>query len=50
MVDTNGGADENDFLARERAMLGDDAEQFATSQDHVATTENVDDEDRKSVV
>ena len=45
VVDTNGGADENDFLARERAMLGDDAEQFATSQDHVAATENVDDDD-----
>lgn len=43
-MDSN-GADENDFLARERAMLGDDAEQFATSQDHVATTENVDDDD-----
>ncbi|KAI9037902.1 clathrin light chain CLC1 [Aspergillus affinis] len=42
VVDTNGGADENDFLARERAMLGDDAEQFATSQDHVA--ENDDDD------
>lgn len=45
VAETNGGADENDFLARERAMLGDDAEQFATSQDHVATAENVDDDD-----
>ena len=36
VVETNGASDENDFLARERAMLGDDAEQFATPQDHVA--------------
>ncbi|PWY87186.1 clathrin light chain [Aspergillus sclerotioniger CBS 115572] len=36
VVETNGVSDENDFLARERAMLGDDAEQFATPQDHVA--------------
>ncbi|PYI03382.1 clathrin light chain [Aspergillus sclerotiicarbonarius CBS 121057] len=35
VVETNGASDENDFLARERAMLGDDAEQFATPQDHV---------------
>ncbi|CAI7598945.1 unnamed protein product [Penicillium discolor] len=27
---------DDDFLARERAVLGEDAEQFATSQDHVA--------------
>ncbi|KAF7122727.1 hypothetical protein CNMCM5793_000837 [Aspergillus hiratsukae] len=37
VVETNGASDENDFLARERAILGDDAEQFATAQDHVAT-------------
>lgn len=29
------GDTEDDFLARERAVLGDDAEQFATPQDHV---------------
>ncbi|KAL3475622.1 clathrin light chain [Aspergillus californicus] len=34
-IETN-GTDENDFLARERAALGDDAEQFATTHDHVA--------------
>ncbi|EYE99905.1 clathrin light chain CLC1 [Aspergillus ruber CBS 135680] len=34
-VETN-GADADDFLARERAILGEDAEQFATAQDHVA--------------
>ncbi|KAG2414996.1 hypothetical protein HFD88_006186 [Aspergillus terreus] len=42
VADTNGAADESDFLARERAVLGDDADQFATAQDHVATSENVD--------
>ncbi|KAE8146680.1 clathrin light chain [Aspergillus avenaceus] len=40
VVDTNGASDADDFLARERAVLGDDAEQFTTAQDHVA--ENVD--------
>ncbi|KAE8362330.1 clathrin light chain [Aspergillus caelatus] len=40
IVETN-GTDADDFLARERAVLGDDAEQFATPQDHVATTEDV---------
>ncbi|KAJ5466947.1 Clathrin light chain [Penicillium sp. IBT 31633x] len=30
------GALDDDFLARERAALGEDADQFATSQDHVA--------------
>ncbi|KAI9367532.1 clathrin light chain [Aspergillus egyptiacus] len=39
-VETNGN-DENDFLARERALLGDDAEQFATAQDHVASSTDV---------
>ncbi|KAL5358993.1 hypothetical protein BJX96DRAFT_147627 [Aspergillus floccosus] len=42
VADTNGAADESDFLARERAALGDDADQFATAQDHVVTSENVD--------
>ncbi|RAL16115.1 clathrin light chain CLC1 [Aspergillus homomorphus CBS 101889] len=45
VVETNGGSDENDFLARERAMLGDDAEQFATPQDHVAVPEDVNNDD-----
>ncbi|THC92866.1 hypothetical protein EYZ11_007647 [Aspergillus tanneri] len=45
VVNTNGASNENDFLARERAVLGDDAEQFATSQDHVATSEDVDNGD-----
>ncbi|KAJ5772905.1 Clathrin light chain [Penicillium paradoxum] len=30
------GTPDDDFLARERAALGEDADQFATSQDHVA--------------
>ncbi|KKK22672.1 hypothetical protein ARAM_002575 [Aspergillus rambellii] len=34
-IETN-GTEESDFLARERAALGDDADQFATAQDHVA--------------
>ncbi|KAB8239472.1 hypothetical protein ETB97_012689 [Aspergillus alliaceus] len=40
VVEAN-GTDADDFLARERAVLGDDAEQFATAQDHVASTDNV---------
>ncbi|KAL5343669.1 clathrin light chain [Aspergillus crustosus] len=42
-IETN-GTDENDFLARERALLGDDADQFATSQDQVASTDINNDE------
>ncbi|KAF9890899.1 hypothetical protein FE257_005475 [Aspergillus nanangensis] len=42
VADNNAGSEENDFLARERAALGDDADQFATAQDHVAADENVD--------
>lgn len=41
-VDRNGAADTDDFLARERAALGDDANQFATPQDQAAVAENVD--------
>lgn len=38
-------ADGEDFLARERAALGDDANQFATSNDRLATTvEDADDD------
>lgn len=35
------GTTEDDFLARERAMLGEDADQFATPQDHAAGNEGV---------
>lgn len=35
VIESKGGT-EDDFLARERAVLGQDAEQFATPQDHVA--------------
>ncbi|CEL05408.1 Putative Clathrin light chain (Eurofung) [Aspergillus calidoustus] len=42
-IETN-GTDENDFLARERALLGDDADQFATSQDQAASTDVNNDE------
>lgn len=35
MVDTT-GATEDDFLARERAALGEDADQFTTTQDNAA--------------
>ena len=39
---TNGDADADDFLARERALLGEDANRFATPQDDVATAEKTD--------
>ena len=35
----------SDFLSRERAVLGDDAQQFASAQDNVATVEEDDDDD-----
>ncbi|KAF1973823.1 hypothetical protein BU23DRAFT_553817 [Bimuria novae-zelandiae CBS 107.79] len=38
------GAGELDFAARERALLGDDADQFATENDKVATVEDGDDD------
>lgn len=44
VVDTHANTDD-DFLARERAALGEDAEQFATAQDHVAGDEVVADND-----
>ncbi|OJJ64465.1 hypothetical protein ASPSYDRAFT_325379 [Aspergillus sydowii CBS 593.65] len=40
-IETN-GTDQNDFLARERALLGDDADQFATAQDATSTEINKD--------
>ena len=48
-VDTNGGngsGDNDDFLARERALLGDDANQFATPNDRTtsATVEDAEDD------
>ncbi|KAJ5364471.1 Clathrin light chain [Penicillium cataractarum] len=42
VVESN-GASEDDFLARERAALGEDADQFATPQDHVAAVSGGDD-------
>ncbi|KAL8726498.1 MAG: hypothetical protein Q9181_006027, partial [Wetmoreana brouardii] len=40
---TNGAADaDDDFLARERALLGDDAAQFTSSNDNAATVEDGD--------
>ncbi|KAL4919914.1 clathrin light chain [Aspergillus aurantiobrunneus] len=36
------GTNEDDFLARERALLGDDADQFATAQDVPSTDVNND--------
>lgn len=35
----------SDFLARERAALGEDAEQFTTAQDNVATVADADEDD-----
>lgn len=46
VLPANGAEDAEDFLARERALLGQDADQFATPQDHVAAAaEEVDDGD-----
>ncbi|OOQ86102.1 clathrin light chain [Penicillium brasilianum] len=42
IVESKGDA-EDDFLARERAALGEDAEQFATPLDHVAAVSGDDD-------
>ncbi|KAL9576543.1 MAG: hypothetical protein Q9212_007008, partial [Teloschistes hypoglaucus] len=40
---TNGELDgDNDFLARERALLGDDANEFASSNDHKASADDDD--------
>ncbi|KAF1343995.1 clathrin light chain [Delphinella strobiligena] len=38
-------ADTSDFLSRERAMLGDDADQFSTPADHSATLQDGGDDD-----
>jgi hypothetical protein len=38
-------ADAGDFLARERAALGDDANQFASPNDHITVSATVEDED-----
>ncbi|QKX64232.1 uncharacterized protein TRUGW13939_11405 [Talaromyces rugulosus] len=43
VVEANGTADNDDFLARERAALGEDADQFATPNDLTATAEDEDD-------
>ncbi|KAF2004115.1 clathrin light chain [Amniculicola lignicola CBS 123094] len=39
-----GDATDDDFLAREAALLGDDAKQFTTSNDRIATVEDGDDD------
>lgn len=44
VVETNDAGDGDDFLARERAALGDDADQFATPGDRVAMVEDADDD------
>lgn len=41
-VDGSGAGD--DFLIRERALLGDDAAQFASAHDNTATVENDEDD------
>lgn len=38
----NNAADTDDFLSRERAALGDDADQFATPNDQAAVVEDDD--------
>ncbi|KAI4186662.1 MAG: hypothetical protein L6R41_003336 [Letrouitia leprolyta] len=40
----NGGLDGDDFLTRERAMLGDDADQFAAANNNASTIEDGDDD------
>jgi len=42
LVGEDAGTD--DFLSRERALLGDDADQFASSNDKLATVEDGDDD------
>lgn len=37
-------AETSDFLSRERALLGDDANQFSTSGDNSATVQDADDD------
>ncbi|KAF2019781.1 clathrin light chain [Aaosphaeria arxii CBS 175.79] len=39
-----GATDGDDFLSRERAILGDDADQFASANDKLATVEDGDDD------
>ncbi|KAL8940281.1 MAG: hypothetical protein Q9216_002893 [Gyalolechia sp. 2 TL-2023] len=41
---TNGGLDGDDFLTRERALLGDDADQFASTNNNASTVEDGDDD------
>lgn len=41
----DGGDDNSDFLTRERAALGADAEQFSTAQDNAGPTVSVQDGD-----
>ena len=41
----DGAAGDEDFLSRERALLGDDAAQFASTNDHTATATGDGDED-----
>ena len=42
---TDGAATDDDFLSRERALLGDDAAQFAGSSDNTRTSATVQDDD-----
>ena len=44
-MEKSGAGDADDFLARERAVLGEDADEFATPQDNVATAEGADNDD-----
>lgn len=43
-AEVEGTGDDQDFLARERAALGDDAAQFASANDNAATVEDGDDD------
>lgn len=45
VIDSPNGSADDDFLTRERALLGDDADQFASANDHSASGPIEDDEE-----
>ena len=45
VINSPSGSADDDFLTRERALLGDDADQFASANDHSASAPAEDDEE-----
>ena len=45
VIDSPSGSADDDFLTRERALLGDDADQFASANDHSTSGPIEDDEE-----